>query len=389
MQTNIFKAVAVGKDFDLANMENYIRENAVEVQYKVGDSWTILSPIEKSIKEKIEAVGVPLKDWGKSYQQNAPQIDVGLIGSDVVDSVVDNSSTLKINYGIKTGCNDAFIIKPEIRRGILTGCNATRCIPCTIPRCLGECEVKVDKEHDSDTPPQVAIKTWSPDLPYAEQLELKAKVAPHQHSELELTDHLIRPILKGRDIHRGGYKWAQLWVIAAYPTKNLDISYYPSVEKYFVEAKWDKRIPDNAGKLRLEQTGKKYTIDGVTFNARKKTGNKWFETQDQIAYMDDFDRQKICFSRMSGNEPSFAMDEQRFLTDDTGYIITGSNLEYLYELLISDIIWFALKRFYMGGGIDKEFKVNNLEKLHIPLPNSPTLNLTQDEINFISSSVRP
>ena len=27
------------------------------------NSWVILSPIEQSIKKKIEAVGVPLKDW--------------------------------------------------------------------------------------------------------------------------------------------------------------------------------------------------------------------------------------------------------------------------------------------------------------------------------------
>ncbi len=45
------------------------------------NSWCILSPIEQSIKRKIEAVGVPLKDWN-----------------------------ISINYGIKTGCNEAFII---------------------------------------------------------------------------------------------------------------------------------------------------------------------------------------------------------------------------------------------------------------------------------------
>ena len=51
------------------------------VPFKAADSWTILSPIEQSIKSKIEAVGIPLKDWN-----------------------------IRINYGIKTGCNEAFII---------------------------------------------------------------------------------------------------------------------------------------------------------------------------------------------------------------------------------------------------------------------------------------
>ncbi len=50
-------------------------------RFEVGQSWAILSPIEQSIKRKIEAVGTPLKDWD-----------------------------IRINYGIKTGFNDAFII---------------------------------------------------------------------------------------------------------------------------------------------------------------------------------------------------------------------------------------------------------------------------------------
>lgn len=58
-----------------------------------GDSWVILSPIEQSIKRKIEAVGTPLKDWD-----------------------------IQINYGIKTGFNDAFIISNEKRNEILANC---------------------------------------------------------------------------------------------------------------------------------------------------------------------------------------------------------------------------------------------------------------------------
>ena len=49
-----------------------------------GNSWTILSPIELSIKTKIESVGTPLRDWG-----------------------------LSINRGILTGFNEAFIISTK------------------------------------------------------------------------------------------------------------------------------------------------------------------------------------------------------------------------------------------------------------------------------------
>lgn len=55
----------------------------------------ILSPIEQSIKRKIEAVGTPLKDWD-----------------------------IQINYGIKTGYNEAFIIDTAKRDEILANCQS-------------------------------------------------------------------------------------------------------------------------------------------------------------------------------------------------------------------------------------------------------------------------
>lgn len=62
-------------------MSDYVRQHAVESTFTEGESWIVLSEIEQSIKRKIEAAGKPLGKWEVS-----------------------------INYGIKTGCNDAFII---------------------------------------------------------------------------------------------------------------------------------------------------------------------------------------------------------------------------------------------------------------------------------------
>lgn len=70
-----------------------MQQECVECDFVSSDSWVILSPIEQSIKRKIEAVGTPLKDWD-----------------------------IQINYGIKTGFNDAFIINTEKRDEILANC---------------------------------------------------------------------------------------------------------------------------------------------------------------------------------------------------------------------------------------------------------------------------
>ena len=106
----------------------FVNRQHTECAFLGSDSWVILSPIEQSIKQKIEAVGTPLKDWD-----------------------------IQINYGIKTGCNEAFVISTEKREEILANCRTD--------------------------------------------------------DERRRTEDLIRPILRGRDIKRYGYEWAGLWII--------------------------------------------------------------------------------------------------------------------------------------------------------------------------------
>ena len=268
------------------------------------DVWVILNPIERSIKDKIEKYGTPLKKWD-----------------------------ISINYGIKTGCNEAFIIDGAKR---------------------------------------------------AELIAADPK-----------SDEIIRPILRGRDIKRNGYEFADLWLICTFPSLRLDIDDYPAIRDWLSNGTWtlektkgNPPTPLGTGKLRLEQTGATHNINGIVFKSRKKTNNKWFETQDSIAYWNDFSKQKIVFSRISGNEPCFAADNAGMMTNDTGYIITGNHIEYLLEKLCSDTYWYAFKSFYMGGGIDKEFKVNNLSNLPIPLPGTPEPDLTEAEKDLILTSLQ-
>ena len=263
-------------------MSDYIRQHAVKIDYKLGESWIILNEIEQSIKKKIESVGTPLKDWN-----------------------------ISINYGIKTGLNEAFIISKEKRDELIK------------------------------TDPKSA--------------------------------EIIRPILRGRDIKRNEIDFQDKYLIALFPSRNYDIELFPAIKDWLINGDWvttktkkNPPTPIGSGKLRLEQSGKEHVFKGVRFKSRKKTTNKWFETQDSIKYWDDFNHQKLVFSRISGDTSAFAIDKEKMFTNDTGYIITGNNLEYLLQQLINPIIWFSFKKFYMGGGIEKEFKVNNL--LNLPVP---------------------
>ncbi|MDR1422519.1 MAG: hypothetical protein LBI64_06625, partial [Coriobacteriales bacterium] len=97
---------------------------------------------------------------------------------------------------------------------------------------------------------------------------------------------IIRPILRGRDIKRYSYTFADKWIIATFPSRHYNIEEYPAIKTWLLSAEWSDEVPGGYGQLKLEQTGASHEIDGIKFKSRKKTGNKWFETQDQIGYWD-------------------------------------------------------------------------------------------------------
>ncbi|MFM1608088.1 TaqI-like C-terminal specificity domain-containing protein [Streptococcus mutans] len=186
-----------------------------------------------------------------------------------------------------------------------------------------------------------------------------------------------------------------MYLICTFPSKHYDIDEYPAVRDYLLT--FDKR--------KLEQSGAK-AIDGIIGNnARKKTNNQWFETQDSIAYWDDFNKQKILFSEIV-NSPKFYLDKtKKFVPEATAFLISGENktLEYLLDWLNSYTISYIFKKFYAGGSLgDKgyRYKKEFLLKLPIPLKISDDnynnnekliqerLQFSEEEINFISSSVK-
>ncbi|MGV4459827.1 Eco57I restriction-modification methylase domain-containing protein, partial [Ornithobacterium rhinotracheale] len=121
-EKNTFKTKAcVIKESVLTKFSDYFNQKASICNFS-SESWIILSEIEKSIKEKIEAIGTPLKDWD-----------------------------INIYRGILTGYNEAFIINGERKDELI-----------------------------AQDPKSAEI---------------------------------IRPILRGRDIKRYGYDFADLWLI--------------------------------------------------------------------------------------------------------------------------------------------------------------------------------
>ena len=267
----------------LQNLSDFVQQNGSECDFSSADSWVILSPIEQSIKRKMETVGTPLKDWN-----------------------------INIYRGVLTGYNEAFIITTEKRDEILANCQS--------------------------------------------------------EDERTRTAELIRPILRGRDIKRYGYDWADLWIINTHngikgKLPRVDVNEYPAIKAH-LDQYWDK-ISTRADK------------GDTPYNLRN------------CAYMEDFYKPKIVW-KIIGNRLGFALENKNMILNNACYILTCSDggLEYLEAMLNSNaILWYSFVTNMNKTGVgDMQVGAQNINIL--PIPKYPKEKQTLCEyVNMIHNNI--
>lgn len=187
---------------------------------------------------------------------------------------------------------------------------------------------------------------------------------------------IIKPILRGRDIKRYRADFADLWVITTFPALNLNINDYPAICEYL----------SSFGK-KLHQTGEIVGRDaqGNDIVSRKKTGNQWFETQDQISYYPEFEKEKIIYAEIVFDS-AFFFDSKGFYPEATAFTLTGQNIKYLTAVLNSRLLTFVFKTFYAGGdlrGNTFRYKKVFLENLPVAEPQQADLCLLETLMDYI------
>jgi type I restriction-modification system DNA methylase subunit/REP element-mobilizing transposase RayT len=240
------------KEKNVRDFSTY-KNNFIKINPSRDEIWTINNPIEKKIKKKIENVGVPLKYWD-----------------------------VKINFGIKTGYNEAFIVNKETKNKLI-----------------------------KDNPKSA---------------------------------ELLKPLLRGRDIQRYYPVFAQQWLIATFPAYKINIDEYVGIKNYLL----------SFGK-RLEQTGDK--------GSRKKTINKWFETQDSISYFKEFEEDLLIWKRI-GSILRFSYGKYYCL--DSTCILSSKHNKYLLCVFNSKMGHYLMKDAPKTGTGDLLISVQAIEPLRIP-----------------------
>ena len=253
-------------------MSVFVQQSGSECEFSNSDSWVILSPIEQSIKRKIESVGTPLKDWD-----------------------------INIYRGVLTGYNEAFIISTEKRDEILANCQS--------------------------------------------------------EDERARTAELIRPILRGRDIKRYGYNWANLWLINTHngirgKLERVHIEDYPAIKAH-LDQYWD-RISKRADK------------GDTPYNLRN------------CAYLEDFSKPKIVWGEISDRSKFAYESDGLCVPEATTFLMIGKDLPYLLCMLNSPLAeWFFSKVGTTTGVGTVRWKKYTILELLIPRPNKNTLKTTE------------
>lgn len=227
-----------------------------------------MNAIEKGIKEKIEAQGTKLSEWD-----------------------------VKINRGILTGLNEAFIIS--------------------------------DNKKD-------------------ELIAQDPKSA-----------EIIRPILRGRDIRRYGYEFADLWLINSHnglrsrQIEAINIDDYQAIKSHLLKYK-------------------------DALRARRDQGDTPFNLRN-CAYLEDFSKQKIVWNRI-GREKLFALVDPNYFIVDSMHFLTGKKLKYLAAVLNSRLITWNMSSLIgasVGGNAGNSDNIRNL-----PIPKPSLKETLTDLVSF-------
>ncbi len=197
---------------------------------------------------------------------------------------------VKICFGIKTGFSEAFIITTEKRDEILANCKT--------------------------------------------------------EEERKMTEQIIKPILRGRDIYRYGYKWAGLWLINSHNgLRSIGIERINVEKDYPVIYKHLQQYQEN-------------------LETRQDKGDHWTNLRN-CAYLDEFEKEKISYQEIS-YKSSFSWDNNKMFVNQSCYIISNTN-KYVLSLLNSKLIndYFRLISQTLGTGAFRWIK-QYVEQIPIP-----------------------
>ena len=184
--------------------------------------------------------------------------------------------------------------------------------------------------------------------------------------ERQRTGEIIRPILRGRDIKRYGYEFADLYLLFIpwhFPLHLVE----PEIKGASKEAEeaFENQYPaiyNHLLQYKTELSNRNKAETGIRY--------EWYALQRWGAnYWEDFSKQKIIW-KIIGNELAFCIENGNFMINNACYLLTGNHLEYIVAFLNSKPIkWFSLQTNMNKTGVgDMQVGAQNISLFPIPIP---------------------
>ncbi|MCQ2110179.1 MAG: Eco57I restriction-modification methylase domain-containing protein [Bacteroidaceae bacterium] len=263
---------------DLHNINNLIASNLYNNKFNSADFWTLSDAPTGNLKNKIKKAGIPLKEWD-----------------------------LKVNFGIKTGFNDAFIIPTVKKEEILKACKT--------------------------------------------------------EEERERTEAIMHHIIRGKDVGVYQNDWAGLWLLYIpwhFPL-HTDDSITGASEK--AEAEMQKMYPtlfEHLYQYKEQLSSRNKAETGIRYEwyAMQRWGSK---------YWMHFAEPKIIWKRI-GSILRFAYDEDKSMCLDSTCFATGEHVKFLCAIFNSKLGHFMLQDSPKTGTGDLLISVQAIEPIVVPIP---------------------
>ncbi len=163
---------------------------------------------------------------------------------------------------------------------------------------------------------------------------------------------LIKPILRGKDIFKYGYKWQKKYLIAVHFGLHKDIDNFPAIKEHL--SKYKEILETRAQVIRGD--------------------HHWIELDQNPSerYMEELSSNKIIYPNIH-KEFAVAYEDEGFLINQKCFCITGKNLKYLVGILNSKLNFFYFK--LIGASLGNAgYEISKIFVNELPIP-TPDVNL--------------
>jgi hypothetical protein len=269
---NKLKASLFKKDWNESILiDNYHKTNKLNIDILKTEKWIIANETIIDLKSKIKSNNVFLKDL-----------------------------KIKINYGIKTGFNEAFIINQTTKEKL----------------------IKEDKN--------------------------AAKI--------------IKPIFRGRDVHRYTATWANLYLIVS--KNGIDIETdYPSIFNHL-------------------------NSFGNNVKNRGDQGQKWWNLR-ACSYYDLFETEKIIYPETTVRRSEFLYQKEECYIDKTCFMITGEDLKFINGILSSQLMeWYLETELRLLGKSSIQYSKQYIENVPIPILTETNQDLHDQIVTLVEQMLK-